>query len=154
MSRRTQQQRLNQQNHPTTEAGVEGGGSSAPSSYFFNPYWQKTEQVIDYATIDAVARAYKKPPNPISSLRHAGVKFPNVLFHPATLRWYKEYWMCLYEKVFLEKPFLAALATSVFKCVSSDAFVQIFVEGNTHLDYQRVGCFFCLLYTSPSPRDS
>ena len=146
LSRRTQQQPLNQQNHPTTEAeaGVEGGGSSAPSSYFFNPYWQKTEQVIDYATIDAVARAYKKPPNPISSLRHAGVKFPNVLFHPATLRWYKEYWMCLYEKVFLEKPFLAALATSVFKCVSSDAFVQIFVEGNTHLDYQRVGCFFAL----------
>ena len=117
------------------------GGSGG---YFFNPYWQKTEQVIDYASIDAVARVYKKPPNPISSLRHAGVKFPNVLFHPATLRWYKEYWMCLYEKVFLEKPFLAALATSVFKCVSSDAFVQIFVEGNTHLDYQRVGCFFAL----------
>ena len=46
--------------------------------------------------------------------------------------------------MFLEKPFLAALATSVFKCVSSDAFVQIFVEGNTHLDYQRVGCFFAL----------
>ena len=117
------------------------GGSGG---YFFNPYWQKTEQVIDYASIDAVARVYKKPPNPISSLRHAGVKFPNVLFHPATLRWYKEYWMCLYEKVFLEKPFLAALATSVFKCVSSDAFVQIFVEGNTRLDYQRVGCFFAL----------
>ena len=50
----------------------------------------------------------------------------------------------LVRKVFLEKPFLAALATSVFKCVSSDAFVQIFVEGNTHLDYQRVGCFFAL----------
>jgi len=140
--------------HPTTEmkqrGGTEetstsgGGGGGGGSSYFFNPYWQKTEQVIDYATIDAVARAYKKPPNPISSLRHAGVKFPNVLFHPATLRWYKEYWMCLYEKAFVEKPFLAALATSVFKCVSSDAFVQIFVEGNTHLDYQRVGCFFAL----------
>ena len=53
LSRRTQQQRLNQQNHPTTEAeaGVEGGGSSAPSSYFFNPYWQKTEQVIDLSLI-------------------------------------------------------------------------------------------------------
>jgi len=126
------------------EGEVAASSSKNTSSYFFNPYWQKTEQVLDYATIDAVARAYKKPPNPISSLRHAGVQFPHVLFHPATLRWYKEYWLSLYQKVFLEKPFLAAMATSVFKCVSSDAFVQIFVEGNSHLDYQRVACFFAL----------
>ena len=82
------------------------------------------------------------------ALRHAGCSWLDVArhasFHACVRARVVAGGYSVYLATFVRQPFTTAVATSVFKCVASDVFVQKFVEGRDEIDTRRVFCFFTL----------
>lgn len=82
------------------------------------------------------------------ALRHAGCSWLDVArhasFHACVRARVVAGGYSVYLATFVRHPFTTAVATSVFKCVASDVFVQKVVEGRDELDFKRVFCFFTL----------